>query len=91
MSFIDKIFRLAMIILLDLKTGCANMIESKLTRNVGFLDITNNSLELHIFSKNEALGIVDLRSNLYYTVKHNILQHYLKSYHEFRPLYYVKN
>ena len=41
--FIDEISGLVMIILLDLKTGCANMIKGKFLRNTGFLNVTNKS------------------------------------------------
>ena len=51
-----------MIRLLDLKTGCASTIKLKFIRNTGYLDVSNNSLEKLIFSKDEALGVVDLIS-----------------------------
>ena len=51
------------------KTVCTNMIEVKVLRNTGFLDLINNSLEPIIFYKDEALGIVDLKSIGYYKVK----------------------
>ena len=78
--FIDKIYGLIMIKLLDLKTVCTSMI--KLTRNTEFLDMTNNSSEPNIFSKDEAIGVVDLRSIGYQKVKPN---------YEFKPLQVLCN
>ena len=62
-----------MIKLIDLKTGCTNTIKLKFVRNTGFLNVTNNSSEPLIFSKDEALGVVDLRSIGYYKVKQSTL------------------
>ena len=45
-----------------LKTGCTNMIKVKFIRNIGYLDVTNNSSETFTFSEDEVLGVVDLRS-----------------------------
>ena len=42
MFFIDKISGLAMIKLLDVKTGCTTMIKVKFIMNTGFLDAANN-------------------------------------------------
>ena len=62
--FIDEISRLAMIKLLDFKTGRTNTFEGKVFQNTGFLDVTNNSSGRLILSKDEAVGIVDLRSRI---------------------------
>ena len=43
MPFIDEISGLTTIKLLDLKTGCTNAIKVKVTRNTGFLEVSNNS------------------------------------------------
>ena len=66
-----------MIELLDHKTGCTNMIKVKFVRKTGFFDITNNSSESIICNKDEALGIVDIRSIGYYKVKQSTIQHNL--------------
>ena len=63
-----------MIKLLDIKTRCAYIIKVKFVRNTEFLDITNNSSGLLIFSEDEALGVVDQRSVGYYKVKQSIIQ-----------------
>ena len=72
--------------LLDLKTGCTNTIKVKFIGNTGYLDLTNNSSGTLIFIKDEALGVVDLRSLDYYEVKQSTIQHHLKHYYEFKPL-----
>ena len=59
------------------KTSCTNMINVKYVRNTGKLDVTNSSPELIIFKKDEALGIVDLRSIGHYKVKQSTIQHSL--------------
>ena len=55
-------------------------------RNTEFLDVTNNSLEQFILSRDEALGIVDLRSIGYYKVKQIIIHHHLQPYYVFKLL-----
>ena len=62
------------------------MIKVKCIRNTAFPDVTNNSSGLLIFSKDEALHVVDLDSFGYYTVKQSIIQHHSQSYYEFKPL-----
>ena len=75
-----------MIKLLDLKTGCTDTIKVKLIRNTGYLNVTNNSSETLIVSKDEALGVVDLRSIGYYKVKQSTIEHHLQHNYEFKPL-----
>ena len=55
--------------------GCTDTIKVKFIRNTEFLDVTNNSSETHIFSENEALGVVGLRSSGYYIMKQSTIQH----------------
>ena len=57
----------------------------KFVRNTRSHDVTDNSSEPIIFSKNEALGVVDLRSIGDYKVMQSIIQHHLKPYYEFKP------
>ena len=64
---LDEISGLVMTKILDLKTGCTNMLKVKFIRNTGFLDVTNNLSEP--LSKDVALCIVDLRSTGHYKVK----------------------
>ena len=44
-----------MIKLLDFKPGCTNTIKVTFIRNTGYLDVTNNSPETLIFSKDETV------------------------------------
>ena len=75
-----------MVKLLDLKMTGINTIKVKIIKNVGFLDVTNNSLEQLILNRNESFGVLDLRSIRYYKVKQSNIQHHLESHYEFRPL-----
>ena len=43
-----------MIKLRDFKTGSTNAVKEKYVRNTGFLNVTNNSSETLIFTKDEA-------------------------------------
>ena len=57
MPFIHEIYGLTITKLLDVKTGSTkSKIKVKFIRNTGSLDITNNSPETLIFSKNETVG-----------------------------------
>ena len=58
----------------------------KFIRNTQNLDITNNSSEIPICIKKEALGLVDWRSIGYYKVTQSTIQHHLQHYYEFKPL-----
>ena len=71
---------LAMIKLFGLKTGHTNTIKVKCIRKSGFLDLTNNSSEILIFSKDEVLGTVGLKSIGYYKVQESTIQHNLQYY-----------
>ena len=74
--FIHEISGIVMTKLLDLKTSCTNTIKVKFIRNTGYLDVSNNSSETLIFSKDETMGIVDLRSIGYYKVKRSTIEHH---------------
>ena len=41
----------------------------KFIRNASFLHVTNNTLDTFIFSEDEVLGVVDIRSIAYYRIK----------------------
>ena len=75
-----------MLKLLYLKAGSTNTIKVKFIRNTGFHDVTNNSSETLIFSKDEAIGVLDLRSIGYHKVKQSTIQHHLQHYYEFKSL-----
>ena len=84
--FIDEISGLPMVKLLDLKTDCTNTIKGKFMRNTGYLDVTNNSSETLILSKDEVLGIVDLKSIGNNEVKESIIWHHLQYHYEYKSL-----
>ena len=71
--FIDELSGMVIVKLLDLKMGGVNKIKVKVIRNVGFLDVTNNSSEQLIFNRSESLGV----SIGYYKVIQSNIQHYL--------------
>ena len=48
------------------------------------LDIANNGLDTIIFNSEEMLGILDLRSLVYYKIKQGILQQNLGKYYKFK-------
>ena len=72
--FIDEISALVFIRILDGSTYSTLLIKLKFTCNTAILDIVNNGTETIIFKPEEMLGIVDLRSLGYYTIKQGILQ-----------------
>ena len=49
----------------------------------------NNSSETQILSKDEALGVIDLRPTEYYKMKQSTIQHHLQCYYEFKALQVV--
>ena len=81
--FIDEISGLAIVKILDVGTHSTLLIKLKFTCNVAVLDIVNNSTETMIFTPDEMLGIVDLRSLGYYKIKQGILQQNLRKYYRF--------
>ena len=70
--FSDEISGLALIKLLDKPTQSIIMLKVKFTRNAAILDVTNSSLEILILNPKEALGILDLRSLVYYKIKEGV-------------------
>ena len=58
----------------------------KFIRNNGFLVVCNNLSETLIFSKDESLGPVDLRSIRCYKVKHSTIQDHLQHCYETEPI-----
>ena len=81
--FIDEISGLAIVKILDGGTHSALLIKLKFTQNAAVLDIVNKGTETMIFRPEEMLGIVDLRSLGYYTIKQGILQQNLSRYYKF--------
>ena len=59
------------------------MLKIKFVRNSSILDVTNSSLETVIVDPKDMLGVLDLRSIVYYKIKHGILQENLRKYFKF--------
>ena len=72
--FIDEIWGLAIVRILDRTTHSTMLLKLRLTQNSATLDIANNGLDTIIIKPEEMLGILDLRSLGYYKIKHGILQ-----------------
>ena len=79
-SFIDKISGLFIVKMLDEKAQSILMLKIKFVRNSTTLDVTNISLEMVIFSPEEMLRILDIRSIGYYKIKHGVLRQNLSKY-----------
>ena len=68
--------------MIDNEGRCTVVLKLKFVRNCASLDIVNNTQETVIFNPNQILGILDLRSLGYYTIKQGVLQQNLsKNYH----------
>ena len=59
------------------------MLKLKFIRNKATLDITNNTRETLIFDKKTTIGILHLRSFVYYKIKQGVLQQNLNKYYQF--------
>ena len=79
--FLDEISGLAIIKLLDKLTQSVIMLKVKFTWNTAMLDVMNCSSETLILNSKEALGILDLRSLVYYKIKQGVLQQYLSRFY----------
>ena len=66
--FIYEISGLVIVKMLDKKAQSPLMIKLKYVRNTANLDVMNSSLETVIFNPKEMLGILDLRSMVYYNI-----------------------
>ena len=81
--FIDEISGLVIVKILDKTTHSTMMLKLKLTQNLATLDVTNNGLDTIIFDPKEVLGIIDLRSLVYYKIKQGTLQKNKSKYYRF--------
>ena len=80
--FVDEISGLTIVKMLDNKEQCTVVLKLKVIRNCTSLDVINNMQETVILDPNQVLGILDLRSLGYYTIKQGVLQQNLsKCYH----------
>ena len=68
--------------MIDNEGRCTIVLKLKFVRNCASLDVVNNTQETVIFSPDQMLGILDLRSLGYYKIKQGVLQQDLsKCYH----------
>ena len=74
---------MAIVKIIDQGQKMPMMLKVKFIRNKATLDITNNTRETIIFDKKTSIGILDLRSLGYYTVKQGVLQQNLNKYYHF--------
>ena len=82
--FIDEIWGLAIIKILDGSTYSTMLLKLKFMCNVATLDIVHNAPDTIIFKPEEMLGILNLRSLGYYKIKQGILQQNLSKYYKFK-------
>ena len=83
-SFRDEISGLAIVKILDGTTQSTMLLKLKFMHNSATLDISNNGLDTIIFKPEEILGILYLRSLVYYKIKQGILQQNLRKYYKFQ-------
>ena len=81
--FVDEIFGMAIIKILDGGTYSTLLIKLKFTCNKAILDIVNRGKDTMIFKPEEIIGIIDLRSLGYYKIKQGVLQQNLSKYYRF--------
>ena len=81
--FIDEIFGLAIVKILDRGTHSTLVLKLKFIQNKATLDITNKGTHTTIFKPEEMIGIIDLRSLGYCKIGQGILQQNLSRYYRF--------
>ena len=84
--FVEEISGMAIIKIIDQGQKTLMMLKLKFVRNKAMLDITNNTRETLIFDKKTMIGIIDLRSLGYYTIKQGVLQQNLDKYYYFEEV-----
>ena len=82
--FVDEISGLAIMKILDGGTYSTLLIKLKFTCNRAILDIMNKGKDTMILRPEEMIGIIDLRSLWYYTIKQEILQQHFSRYYRFK-------
>ena len=82
-SFHQRVIRLAMVKILDMKEQTTNMIKLKFIQNKAVLKITNKMHETMTFGRTEMMGSVDLRSLGFYKIKQEVLQENLGRHYHF--------
>ena len=80
--FIEELFGMAIVKILDMKEQATDMIKLKFIRNKTILKITNTTHENVTFGQTETIGVVDLRSLGFCKIKQEVLQeHFGRHYH----------
>ena len=82
--FIEELSGMAIVKILDMKEQTTNMIKLKFIRNKAVFMITNKTHEAVTFGRMEMIGIVDLRSLGFYTIKQEVLQEHLGRHYHFK-------
>ena len=72
--FVDEISGLAVVKNVNSKEQCTVVLKLKFIRNQASLDATNNTQETVIFEPKQMLGVLDLRSLDYYTIRQGVLE-----------------
>ena len=81
--FVDDISDLAIIKIIDRRTNNTLLIKLKFMCNKAVLDMKNAGKDTMILNPKEMIGIVDIRSLVYYKIKQGILQQNLSKYYRF--------
>ena len=81
--FVNEISGLAIIKIIDGKTGSTLSIKLKFTYKKAILDIRNVGKDTMILSPKEMIGIVDIQSLGYYKTKQGILRQNLSKFYKF--------
>ena len=84
--FLEEISGMAIVKIIDQGQKMAMMLKLKFIRNKATLDIMNNTRETIIFDKKTSIGILDLRSLLYYKITQGVLQQNLDKYYQFEEV-----
>ena len=82
--FVDEISGLAIIKIIDGKSNRTLLIRLKFMHNKAVLDIKNAGKDTMILNPKEMIGIVDIKSLVYYKIKQGILQQNLSRYYRFK-------
>ena len=81
--FVEEITGMAITKLLDVKEHITLMMKLKFIRNRAMLKVTNSTQEKVTFDPTDMIGVVDLRSLVYYKVKQGVLQQNLSLLYNF--------
>ena len=79
----EEISGMAIVKIIDQGKKTLMMLKLKFIWNEAMLDITDNTRETLIFDRKTTIGILDLRSLVYYKIKQGVLQQNLNKYYHF--------